>query len=95
MIRRAVSMSSNASTPSEDHLAVGRLHQRGQHAEGAGLSRAVRPDQAEDFARRHAQREIIHGDEIAVVHAEIADVDRRRRARDHGRCRMRSRRDLQ
>ena len=46
-------------------VAGGRLHDRGQQPHGGGLARAVGPDQAEDLALGHAQRQPVHGGHVA------------------------------
>jgi hypothetical protein len=70
--------------PFEHHPAIGRLHQSCHHAKSAGFPSAIRPDQAEYFAARHAQREIVHRDEVAVINPKIPDLDGRRRAATDG-----------
>ena len=39
-------------------FAARRLDARRQHADGGGLARAVRPEQAENLAERHLERQI-------------------------------------
>ena len=54
-----------------DHpVAAGRLEQRGEEADGGALARAVGTDEAEHFARRDFQIQIIHGQQFAVAFAE-------------------------
>ena len=59
-----------------DHLPVGRLHQRRQHLEGARLPRPVRPHQPVYHPPRDRQTHIIHRDEITVVDPQVTDLDR-------------------
>lgn len=47
--------------------ARGRLDQAHQHADGGGLARAVRTEEAEDAARRDGQVEAVHGELSAAV----------------------------
>jgi len=45
----------------------GRLQQRDHDAHGGGLSRAVRPEQAEDHAGRDGERDPVDGRAAALV----------------------------
>ena len=54
--------------------AVGR-EQPAQHADGRGLARAVRPEEAVDRAALHPHREIAHHDAVAERFGEAFDLD--------------------
>src|ERR1035437_921906 len=52
--------------PRDLHLAARRLQYAGDHAQRGRLARAVRPDEAEQLARRHVQVDRIDRREIPV-----------------------------
>jgi len=51
--------------------AEGRLEDRGQHAHGGGLARAVRPQQGQDAAGFHLQRHMVYRPEAAKVLGQL------------------------
>ena len=72
--------------PPDHRLAVRRRQEAGQHAHGRGLARAVRPEEADDFPRRHLEVEATHRLEVAVALREAGDTDGRRRSGRSVRC---------
>ena len=50
--------------------------QAAEHANGRGLSGAVRSEEAEDFALVRLQVDVVHGHEVAEALDEILDHDR-------------------
>src|SRR5262249_34961339 len=66
-------------------VALGRLEQAAEHAEGGGLAGAVWPEQAEDFAGVHFERDVRGGTEVAEALGETARADDRRGARGDAR----------
>jgi hypothetical protein len=51
------------------------MHQTEQHAHRRRLARAVRTQEPEHAATRHAQREGIHRDDIAVPFGQVVRLD--------------------
>ncbi len=58
-------------------VAFGGLEQAAQHTEGGGFARAVRAQQAVDFAGVHFEVDVIRGDEGAEAFGEAAAGDER------------------
>ena len=52
-------------------------HEAGQHAHGGGLAGTVGPEEAQHFARAHAERDVIDGPERPVVLVETFCPDHR------------------
>ena len=59
----------------DEHVALGRLFQRGDDAHGGGLARAVRPDEAEDVAVVEGEREVVHGHGLAEAFVKSANLN--------------------
>ena len=55
-----------------------RLDQRQQHLDRGGLAGAVRPEEPEDLARTHAERQIRHGDGGTELLAQLLGLDNQR-----------------
>src|SRR4029077_8745771 len=49
--------------------------QAGQHLDRGGLPRAVGPQEAEDLALRHGERDVVHSHEVAETTRQAPDVD--------------------
>ena len=54
------------------HLAGARPEQPGEHPDRRRFPRRVRPEKGEEFAGRHLEIDLIHGDEVAEVFAKSA-----------------------
>ena len=60
----------------EDASATGRwMHQSEQHSHGRGLPRPIGAEEAEHATTRHAQRQIVHGHDVAVAFGQRARLD--------------------
>ncbi|MNS54791.1 hypothetical protein D3C72_876050 [compost metagenome] len=56
-------------------LAAVRLLLAGQHAEEGGLAGAVRPDDADDRARRHLEAQVVDQQAVAIALAHVLELD--------------------
>ena len=63
--------------PRDRHQAARGLEQRREDFDRRGFPRAVRPDEAEDFPARNAERKPAHGARVAVGDVEIFHGDER------------------
>src|SRR3989442_13005986 len=61
--------------PTEDHLAGVGAEEPRQQAEHGRLSRAVRPDEADDLTLAHGERQILHGVQAAEALVEPGDLE--------------------
>ena len=53
---------------------VGRDEAR-EHAHGGGLAGAVRAEETQDFARLHAESEVVDGQQAVVVFGQVLRLD--------------------
>ncbi len=60
----------------ETDFAVSGFHKGGENAQGAGLPRAVRSNEAADLTLIHSELDVIDGYEVAVVDPQVANLDR-------------------
>ena len=63
--------------PGHPGMAGSGWEEAGQHAHDGGLARAVRPQQADDFALRHGERHVAHRARGTEILAEALDRDHR------------------
>ena len=59
----------------DDGLAVGRRHVPGEDAHRRRLARAVRPEEAEDFAALDPERHVVDRGDATVAFREVLDLD--------------------
>ena len=57
------------------HGAARGRNDAGQTAQGGGLARAIRADQADDFAGLDGKRKFVHGGEFAVKFGKTFNLD--------------------
>ena len=75
MRRRTSAAWSTTSKPATRRLALGRVAQRGEDADGGGLAGAVVAEQAEHGAGRHVEVEVAEGPEVVEALAEPLGPD--------------------
>ena len=63
--------------PENAGRAARRPNEGGENAEEGRLAAAVRPEQAEDFARRDAERDVVEREAVAIAMGEVARDERR------------------
>ena len=59
----------------DETVAGGRLVEGGEDAHGGGLAGPVGADEAEDLSRREREGDVVHRAGLAVVLAEVVDLD--------------------
>ncbi len=72
---RTLFASRTMSKPKMRAVPGGGRHERRQHADEGGLARAVRAEQAEDFAVLDSERERVHGAKIAEALGQVFHFD--------------------
>src|SRR3989449_1639349 len=73
--------------PLVEHAAVRGPHQSRNRSQRRGLATAVRPEERDDLAAAHRERDALHRAALAVEHREVLDRERRRhphRLASHG-----------
>src|SRR2546428_13123761 len=77
--------------PLVEHAALRGPHQSRNRSQRRGLATAVRPEERDDLAAAHRERDALHRAALAVGHREVLDRERRRhhhKLASHGRAHL-------
>ncbi len=70
--------------PVELDRSAGGCEKRGEHLDGGGLSRAIRPEEGEDLTGAHLEGHVVHGREVAKLLHQVVNADDRTAASGPG-----------